>query len=328
MHRGQRRQFLIRSGALALLAGTRVEAQPRSYRIGYLAPGPDAGSAHLQKALFGRMEELGYREGRNLLVERRFAEGRLERLPALAAELIALKPDILFATGTQATLAASKATSTLPIVFVLVADPVGSGIVKSLRRPDANATGLSLQVVEIHGKRLQLLKEAFPSVSRVAVLHNPLNVAEALLLSALKVAGATLALNLRVVEVKSPEEFALAFKTLEIERPDALYVIEGPLAPSYLERIVEFANGRRLIAVYGSSGFVEAGGLMSYAINWTEHYRAAATHVDKILKGAKPADLPVEQPTRFELVLNLKTAKALGVKFPPSILLRADRVIE
>jgi len=328
VEQAHRRQFLVRSIALALLSGARVEAQQRIYRIATLIPSSDGTGAHLRRALFGRLEELGYRGGRNLVVEGRFAEGRIERLPALAAELVALKPDIVFAVGTQATLAALKAISTIPIVFVLVADPVGSGIVMSLRRPDANATGLSAQVVEIQGKRLQLLKEAFPSVSRVAVLHKPLNTPELLLLSALKEASTTLALNLRVVEARSPEELAPAFKTLEIEGPDAIYVIEGPLQFVHRERIVEFANGRRLIAVYGAAEFVEAGGLMSYSNNWLEHYRAAATYVDKILKGAKPSELPIEQPTRFDLVLNLKTAKAQGVKFPPSILLRADRVIE
>jgi putative ABC transport system substrate-binding protein len=324
----RRRQFLVRSIALALLASARVEAQPRTYRMAILTPSAETAGAHLRSALIGRLEELGYREGRNLAIERRFAEGRLERLPSLTAELVALKPDIMFTIGTTATLAAIKATSTIPIVFVLLSDPVGSGVVKSLRRPGANATGLSTQVVEIQGKRLQLLKDAFPSVSRVAVLHNPLNAPESLMLSALKKAGTALALNLRVVEVGSPDELASAFKTLESERPDALYIIEGPLAFSHRNLVVEFANSRRLIAVYGANEFAVAGGLMSLSENWTEHYRAAATYVDKILKGAKPADLPVQQPTRFELVLNLKTAKAQGVKFPPSIVLRADRVIE
>lgn len=328
MNNLQRRQFLVRSMALALLAGARVEAQPRTYRMAILSPSTDAAGAHLRSALIGRLEELGYREGRYFAIERRFAEGRLERLAALAAELLTLKPDIIFVTGTQATLAVSKATSTVPIVFALVADPVGSGIVKNLARPGSNATGLSAQIVDIQGKRLQLLKEAFPSVSRVAVLLNPRNASDGLLLSALKEAGKTLALNLRVVEAGSPEEFAPAFRSLEIERPDALYVIENPLNFSHRERIVEFANDRRLIAVYGATEFAEAGGLISYSNKWTEHYRAAATYIDKILKGAKPADLPIEQPTRFELVLNLKTAKALGVKFPTEIVLRADRVIE
>jgi hypothetical protein len=218
VHRVQRRQFLSRSIALALLSGLRAEAQPRTYRMASLSGGTEASGAHLQKALLGRLEELGYREGRNLVVERRFADARPERLPALAAELVALKPDLIFG-------------------------------------------------------------------------------------------GA-------------------AFKTLEMQRPDVLYVVESPLTVAHRARIVASANGARLPAVYGLQGFVEAGGLMSYSFIYIEQFRAAATFIDKILKGAKPADLPVEQPTRFELVLDLKTAKALGVKFPQSILLRADRVIE
>jgi putative ABC transport system substrate-binding protein len=324
----QRRQFLVRSVSLALLAGARVEAQPRTYRMAYLVGSSDATTAHLQKVLFGGLEELGYREGRNLTVERRFAEGRVERLPALAAELVALKPDVIFAGASQAALAASKATSTIPIVFVGVPDPVGTGIVRSLGRPASNATGLSAQSIEIHSKRLQLLKEVFPSSSRVAVLHNPLNTPSLPILATLKDASKALKFTIRVIETKSVQDFAPAFKLLATERPDVLYVIESPLTFVHRARIVDFANGMRLPAMYGFPEFAEAGGLMSYSFSLIEHYRAAAIYIDKILKGAKPSDLPVAQPTRFELVLNLKTAKALGVKFPPSILLRADRVIE
>jgi len=324
----QRRQFLSRSIALVMLAATRAQAQPRTYRIAYLAGSTDAATAHLQKVLFGKLEELGYREGRNLVVERRFADGRLERLPALAAELVALKPDIFFAAASQATLAASKATSTIPIVFVAVSDPVGMGIVKSLGRPGTNATGLSAQNVEIHSKRLQLVKEVFPSASRVAVLYNPLNAPSEPMLAMLKEASKTLGLVLRVIEAKSEQELASAFKTLESGRPDVLYVLESPFTFSHRMRIVEFTNSQHLPAVYGLTEFAEVGGLLTYSFNLLEHYRGAAAFIDKILKGAKPSELPVEQPTRFELVLNLKTAKALGVKFPPAILVRADRVIE
>lgn len=324
----QRRQFLVHSIALALLAGTRVEAQPRTYRIAYLSGGSDAATAHLQKALFGRLEELGYREGRNLVVERRFADARAERLPALAAELVALKPDIFFAAASQATLVASKATSTIPIVFVAVTDPVGMGIVKSLGRPGTNATGLSAQNVEIQGKRLQLLKEVFPSATRVAVLYNPLNAFEGAKVAVLQEASKTLGLVLRMIEAKAEQELASAFKIVENERSDVFYIIENPFTFSHRARIVEFAINQRLPTVYGLSEFADAGGLLSYSFSLIDHYRAAATFINKILKGAKPSDLPVEQPTRFELVLNLKTAKAQGVKFPPTILLRADRVIE
>lgn len=328
MDGAQRRQFLVRSLVLALLAGARVEAQPRTYRMAYLVASSNATTAHLQKVLFGRLEELSYREGRNLAVERRFAEGRLERLPALAAELVALKPDVIFAGASQTALAASQATSTIPIVFVGVPDPVGMGIVKSLGRPATNATGLSAQSIEIHSKRLQLLKEVFPPATRVAVLQNPLNAPSVPILATLKEASKTLGLALRVIETRSEQDFAPAFKLLEAERPDVLYVIESPLTFVHRTRVVEFANGVHLPAMYGFPEFAEAGGLMSYSFSLIEHYRGAATFIDKILKGAKPAELPVEQPTRFELVLNLKTAKALGVKFPLTILFRADRVIE
>ncbi len=321
-----RRQVL--TGAAVLVMAARASAQQRAYRMAYLNAFADEGTTPARKALFGRLEELGYREGQNLVVYRRFAAGQLDRLPALAAELVALKPDILFAVATQATVAASKATGTIPIVFVSVTDPVGLGIVKSLRQPGTNATGLSNQADEFQIKLLQLLKEVFPSASRVAVLYNPLNTSEVRLLPPLKQAGATLALNLSVIEARSPADLLPAFKVLRAQRPDVLYVIPGPLQYSQRGRIVEWANGQRQAAVYGNTDFVEAGGLMSYSSNPIEHFRAAAAFIDRILKGASPAALPIEQPTRFDLVLNLRTAKAQGVSFPSTVLVRADRVIE
>jgi len=323
-----RRQFLVSSIALALLAGARAEAQPRTHRMAMLFATSAIATSHLQKALFARLAEFGYREGQNLLVERRYAEGRYERLPALAAELVALKPDVFFAGASQPVLAAAKATSTIPIVFVVVTDPVGLGVVKSLGRPGSNATGLSTQSIEIQSKRLQLLKEVFPSASRIAVIHNPLNVVEGPILSMIKETSAVLKLTTRVLEATSEAELLSAFALLESERPDVLYIVESPLTYIHRTRVVEFANNRRLPAVYSYPEFTEAGGLMSFSFSPSEHYRAAATYIDKILKGAKPSELPVQQPMRFELVLNLKTAKAQGVKFPPVILLRADRVIE
>jgi len=202
------------------------------------------------------------------------------------------------------------------------------GIVKSLRRPGANATGLSAQSVEIQGKRLQLLKEVFPSALRIAVLSNPANAPAAPMLAALADAAKTLGLVLQVIETKSERDLAPAFSALEKERPDALYVLESPFTHTHRALIVELANNLRLPAVYGLSDFVEAGGLLSYSFSLIDQFRGAATFIDKILKGAKPSELPVEQPTRFELVLNLKKAKALGITFPSSILLRADRVVE
>jgi putative ABC transport system substrate-binding protein len=308
--------------------GAQAGALQRIYRMGYLSPGSAAATAANQAALFSKIEERGYRSGHNLVVERRFADGRLDRLPALAAELAALKPDLLFASGVQATLAASKATRTIPIVFVAVADPEGLGIVKSLRQPGTNATGLSNQADEFQIKLLQLVKDAFPAASDVAALYNPLNMFEVRQLPGLKTAGAKLGLNLRVIEAGMPEDFVPAFKLLKAKRPDVLYVLGGPLMFTERERIVALANGQHQAAVYGLSGLAEVGGLMSYSFSLIEQYRAAAAFIDKILRGASPATLPVEQPTRFELVINLRTAKAQGISFPPAVLLSADRVIE
>jgi putative ABC transport system substrate-binding protein len=274
------------------------------------------------------LRKLGYSEGENLIVERRFAEGRLERLPALAAELVALKPDVIFAGASQAALAAAGATGTIPIVFVAVSDPVGLGIVKTLARPGTNATGLSAQNIEVHSKRLQLLKEVFPSASRVTVLHNPLNVVERQMLAVLKEASRSLNIEMRILEIRSEQEFDGVFKSLDSQRPDVLYVLESPFSFLHRARIVDLVNARRLHAVYGLHDYVHAGGLMSYSFPLLEHYRTGAEFVSKILKGAKPADIPVEQPTRFELVVNLKTAKAQGVIFPAAILARADWMIE
>lgn len=303
-------------------------AQPRIYRIGYLSASSAAANAPNRMAFSRGLEELGYRVGRNVAVEYRFADGRFDRLPGLAAELVALKPDILFVSGTQATLAVSKATGTIPIVFVAVTDPDDLGIVKSLRQSGTNATGLSNQSHEFQLKLLQLVKDAFPAASDVAALYNPLNVTEPRTLSTLKQAGATIGLNVRGIEAKVPGDFVPAFKLLKAKRPDVLYVLAGPLAFQERERIVALANGQHQAAVYGLSAFAEAGGLMSYSFSLIEQHRSAASYIDKILKGANPAALPVEQPTRFELVLNLRTAKAQGISFPSAMLVRADRVIE
>jgi ABC-type uncharacterized transport system substrate-binding protein len=321
-----RRAILI--GGASLVMSRRAGAQQRTHRLGYLSPSSAAASASNREAFFTRLEELGYRAGRNLVVEERFADGNLERLPPLAVELVALKPNILCAIGTQATLAMSKATVTIPIVFVAVNDPESLGIVKSLRQPGTNSTGLSNQADEFQIKLLQLIKDTFPAASDVAILHKPLNVSEARTLRLLKEAGVTLGLNLRVIETKAPGDFVPAFKRLKARRPDVLYVLPGPLMFTERERIVSLANAQGQPAVYGLSELAEAGGLMSYSFSLIEQYRAAAGFIDKILKGATPATLPVEQPTRFDLVLNLRTARAQGIGFPAAVLLRADRVIE
>ena len=313
----------------ALVAMTRwASAALRPHRLAYLAPASPAANEPNHRALFGALAELGYREGHNLVVERRFADGRLDRLSALATELVALKPDVLFAGGSQATLAASKATRTVPIVFVAVSDPVGIQIVKSLQRPGTNATGLSNQAEEFQVKVLQLLKEVFPSASRVALLYDPTNLPLVQTLSTLKRVAATLALNLSVIEARSPEDLVPAFERLKSERPDVLYVLSAAFFASQRGSILELVNAQRQVTVYGQSEFADAGGLMAYSFDVIAQYRAAATFIDKILKGANPAEIPVEQPTRFDLVLNLKTATTQGVTFPQTVLLRADRVIQ
>jgi putative ABC transport system substrate-binding protein len=321
-----RREILTGAASVAMIGFASAEQRP--HRLAFLSGASSATSAPYQHALFAALADLGYREGHNLVVERRFAEGRLDRLSALAAELVALKPDILFAAGSQAALAASKVTKTVPIVFVAVSNPVVIGIIKALRRPGTNATGLSNQAEEFQIKILQLLKEAFPSSSRVAVLHDPTNLPLVQMLPTLKQAAATLALTLKMIEARSPEELVPAFKLLKSERPDVLYVLSAAFFVSQRGRIVELVNAQRQVAVYGQNEFADEGGLMAYSFSVIEQYRTGATFIDKILKGANPAELPVEQPTHFELVLNLKTAKAQGVTFPPAVLLRADRVIE
>ena len=318
----------ILTGAASVAMTGWASAEQRPHRLAYLVPTSPEVNAPNQRALFRALAELGYREGHNLVIERRFAEGRFDRLSALAAELVALRPDVLFAAGSQATLAASKATTTIPIVFVAVSDPVGTRIIKALRRPGTNATGLSNQADEFSIKILQLLKEVFPSASRVAVLHDPTNLPLVRILPTLKQAAATLALSLKVIEARAPEDLITAFKVLKSERPDVLYVLSAAFFVSQRGRIVELVNAQRQVAVYGQNDFADAGGLMAYSFSVIEQYRSGATFIDKILKGANAAELPVEQPTRFELVLNLKTARAQGVTFPPTVLLRADRLIE
>jgi putative ABC transport system substrate-binding protein len=321
-----RRGFLV--GALSVVTARGASAQSRVYRVGYLAGGTSNAAAPWRAAFFGRLEELGYRVGHNLVVEFRFAAGQLDRLPALAAELVALKPDVLLTSATQATLAGRAATTTIPIVFLMVTDPEGLKIVKTLRQPGTNATGVANQMDEAHVKLVQMIREAFPAASELAILYNPLNTSEVRMLPALKQQAAASTLKLRLIEARTSGDLAPVFKALQARRPDVLSVMSGPLMFNERVRIVELANRQRQVTVYTMSEFVEAGGLMSYAPSFVDQHRAAAVFVDRILKGTPPAVLPVEQPTRFDLVLNLKTARTLDVTFPPAVLLRADRVIE
>jgi putative tryptophan/tyrosine transport system substrate-binding protein len=326
-----RRVFLatISCGLLAPLA---VQAQQAAKvpRIGWLGADPDPGR-HMREAFLQGLRDLGYVEGRNLVMEYRFAEGKLERYPALAAELVALKVDAIVAPITPAALAAKQATRTLPIVFITVGDPVTSGLVTSLARPGGNVTGSSLLAPELVGKGLEQLKQAVPGVSRVAVLWQPGVLGERTekdMLQAAEVAARVLGVRLHFVEARGPEDFDRAFSDMTRARPGALTVLSTPMFVSERKRLVALAAKNRLPAMYPLREFVVAGGLMSYGPNDAEQFRRAATYVDKILKGAKPADLPVEQPTKFELVINRKTAKALGLTIPPSLLQRADEVIQ
>jgi putative ABC transport system substrate-binding protein len=318
-------------GAAAHAQENKAQQAGKIARIGYLTGTNLAASPRLHEAFRQGLRDLGYVEGRNLVIEYRSAEGKLERLSALAAELVALKVDVIVAGGRPPALAAKQATSALPIVFAVAADPVADGLVTSLARPGGNVTGLSNLAPELVGKRLELLKQAVPGVSRVAVLWQPGARSERTdkdMLKAADVAARTLGVRLQFVEARGPADFDRAFSDMTRARADALTVLPSPMFINERRRLVDLAAKNRLLAVYPLREYVDAGGLMAYGAHLADLFRRAATYVDKILKGAKPADLPVEQPATFELVINLKTASALGLTIPPSLLGRADEVIQ
>jgi ABC-type uncharacterized transport system substrate-binding protein len=300
-------------------------------RLGFLALNP-AASPHLHEAFRQGLRDLGYVEARNLVIEYRSAEGKPERFPALAAELVALKVDVIVASSTPAALAAKQATRTIPIVLTGAGDPVTSGLVTSLARPGGNVTGLSVLSPELVGKRLELLTQAVPGVSHVAVLWQPGGGlgerTEKDMLKGAEVAARALGVRLQFLEARGPDEFDKAFSEMTRARAGALTVLPSNMFTNERRRLVDLAAKNRLPAVYPWREGVDAGGLMAYGPDLADLFRRAATYVDKILKGAKPGDLPVEQPTKFDLVINLKTAKALGLTIPQSVLLRADHVIE
>jgi putative ABC transport system substrate-binding protein len=328
-----RRTFLAGTGAVLLAAPLAAEAQQAGKvpRIGWLA-GNLTAAPHLTEAFRQGLRDLGYVEGRNVVIEYRSTEGKYEQYPALAAELVALKVDVILAGSTPHTRAAKQATKTLPIVFVVAGDPVTDGLVASLARPGGNVTGLSLLPSPgLVGKRLELLKQAVPGVSRVAVLWQPGAQAERTAKDWLKgteVAARALEVRLQLVEARGSADIDRAFSDMSRARADALTNLGSPMFYNERRRIVDLAAKSRLPDVHGLREYVDAGGLMSYGPDITDNYRRAAVYVDKILKGATPADLPVEQPTKFELVINLKTAKALGLTIPPSLVGRADEVIQ
>ncbi len=297
-------------------------------RIGYLEAVSPSISAVRSEAFRQGLRELGYVEGKNIVTEYRYAEGKRDRLPALAAELVRLKVDVIVTAGASATRAAKKATSTIPIVMAQDSDPVGKGVVASLARPGGNITGLSTLAPEISGKQLELLKEILPKLSRVAVLGTSTRPGNAQALREVKLAAGAFKVELRYLDVLDPKKIETAFGAARKERADAVLVLAGRILISHRKQVVELAVKSRLPAIYPFPVYVEAGGLMSYGVRRSDLFRRAATYVDKILKGANPAELPVEQPTKFELVINLKTAKALGITIPPTLLLQATKVIK
>ena len=320
---------LLALGAAPLAAS--AQQAGKIWRIGYLAQGhnvfPD--SNYSGPGVFRQaMRELGYVEGKNLLIEWRSAEGESERLPGLAAELVHLKVDVIVASGTPATIAAQRATTTIPIIMVGVADPVGNGLVKSLARPGGNTTGVSNLIGSLVPKLLEMLLTIAPKTAWVAVLVNPTNASHATFQTSARATAQGLGVTIVPIEARNPREIEGAFSKLDRKNVKAIVVLPDAMIQQQNSQIVELVTKHRLLSVAAYSPFADAGGLMSYGPNFASLGRPAATYVDKVLKGAKPAELPVEQPTKFELVINLKTAKALGLKIPESVLFRADRVLE
>jgi putative tryptophan/tyrosine transport system substrate-binding protein len=326
----KRREFITLLGGAA--AGWPVAARAQQTgkirAVGYLSPRASEPSSAVIATFFRTLLELGWVEGKNVTFERRYAENRFEQLPELAVELVRLNVEVIVAEGTLGPLAAKRATSIIPIVMTAAGDPLGTGLVASLARPGGNVTGMSLMAPDLGGKRLELLKEVLPRLARAAVLWNAANPYSALVFKETLAAGQVLGIEVQSLEVRSPNDVDNAFETARKQRPDALIVIDDPLTVEHQEHITHVASADQLPSFYGVREFVATGGLISYGANPADLFRRAAGYVDKILKGTKPADLPVEQPTKFDLVINLKTAKALGIEIPPTLLARADEVIE
>jgi putative tryptophan/tyrosine transport system substrate-binding protein len=325
-----RRAFLSAVGTSLLAVPARVLAQASQPipRVGYLFSFTPAEGRHLWEACRRGLRDLGYVEGRTIFLEPRWTDGHYERLPQLAAELVRLKPDVVVTAATPGSRAMKAATSTIPIVIVAVAEPVKAELVASLARPGSNVTGLSLLTPELSAKRLELVVDVLQNVPRVALLMNPDNGSHAVFLDETRRAAQRLSIPLHSLEARNPDEIERAFETATGLKAAALIVFDDPVIWSHRARIVELAAKRRVPVIYGYREFVDGGGLISYGPDRIEMYRRTAVYVDKILKGAKPADLPIEQPTKFELVVNVKTAKTLGLVIPRTLLLRAEHVIE
>ena len=317
--------FILATLILASVYPAHAQKQATTPRIGVLQLGAPP-NANLDAFIHG-LRELGYIEGKNILIEYRFAEGKAERLPELAIELVRLKVDAIFTGGTPAIFALKQATKTIPIVFFSTSDPIGTGVVASLAHPGGNITGITAQASDLWPKRLELLKEIFPKLSRVAMVWNKGNAGMALEAKATQEVAGPLGVALQDRGVKDPNELDTVFALMIKDRPDGFLALMDPVLTSHQKRILDFLVQNRLPAIFESRGWVEAGGLISYGANYPDAHRRAATLMDKILKGTKPADIPVEQPTKFELVINLKTAKQSGLTIPPNVLARADKVI-
>jgi putative tryptophan/tyrosine transport system substrate-binding protein len=324
----RRREFVtLLVGAAALPLAAHAQQPGRLRTIAFLGPNTHSAASEWVAALVKRLRELGWTEGRTITIEYRWAEGREERFAEIAAELVRLKADVIVTSGTQAVMASKNATSVIPIVFATAGDPVGTGLVGSLARPAGNVTGLATLANELVGKRLELLREIVPGLRRVAIMGNVANPYMTLELGEVQAAARTLGLETITLEIRRAQDLAPAFEALK-SRADALYVCTDALTNTHRIRINIAALGERLPTMHGSRDFVEAGGLMSYGPNFPDMFRRTADYVDKILRGAKPGGLPVEQPTKFDLVVNLTTAKALRLDVPATLLTRTDEVIE
>ena len=324
---GRRELLAALGGAAAWPLAARAQQAGKLPTIGFLGPNTHSAASEWVAALVKRLRELGWTEGRTITIEYRWAEGREERFAEIAAELVRLKADVIVTSGTQAVMASKNATSVIPIVFATAGDPVGSGLVASLARPGGNVTGLATLANELAGKRLELLREVVPGLRRLAIMGNVGNPYITLELGEVRAAARMLGLEAITLEIRRAQDLASAFEALK-SGADALYVCTDALVNTHRIRINIAALGERLPTMHGSRDFVEAGGLMSYGPNFPDMFRRTADYVDKILRGAKPGDLPVEQPTKFDLVVNLTTAKALRLEIPPTLLTRADEVLE
>ena len=323
-----RREFIKLLGGAAAAWPVALHAQPKIPRIGFMGNSTAELEANLVNSFREGLHEFGYREDRNIVIEYRWADGKYERFPALVADLLAAKVDVIVTAGTPAALAVKKATTTVPLVMVAVGDPVGTGLVSSLARPGGNLTGLSSIAPDLEGKRLDLLREVVPTLSHVAVFFNSLNPFHVVSMRQAHAAAQTMGIKLQQHDIRTSEDLDGAFAAIRKERPDALLILADRVFLHNRQRMMDFTEEQRLPTVNAYKELVEAGGLMSYGPSYEDMHKRAAIYVDKILKGAKPAELPIEQPSKFNFIINLKAAKRLGVTVPPALLTLADKVIE